>query len=139
MEEKDPMLKQVRAKANDKDHEILYKSPGQHRGSKYKGKVRTYDFQQATTKEEAANLIADGWSVSEEEAYELADALEAGEESGSKRPKKRKAAPEPEEEEEETEEGEEEEEEEEEDPILAEPKKKPVPGLETKKKKKAKK
>lgn len=80
MEEKDPMLKQVRAKVDDKNHELLYKSPGAHRGSK----GRSYDFIQAKTKEEAARLIADGWSISEEEAHELADALKEGK-KGKKR------------------------------------------------------
>lgn len=87
MEEKDPMLKQVRPKVNDKDHEVLYKSPGANRGSK----GRTYDWIQAKTKEEAADLIDKGWSISEEEAYELADALEAGK-KGKKLLKRRKEA-----------------------------------------------
>lgn len=120
MEEKDPMLKQVRAKVDDKNHELLYKSPGAHRGSK----GRSYDFIQAKTKEEAAKLIADGWSVSEEEAHELADALKEG-----KKGKKRLVRKEIEEENEEADEDEEETseqeaDEDEEDPILTAPPKK---------------
>lgn len=81
--EKDPMLKQVRAKVNDKEHEVLYKSPGSNPGGPGSN-GRTWDFVQATTKEQAAQLIADGWSVSIEEAFELADALKAGK-KGKKR------------------------------------------------------
>lgn len=99
MEEKDPMLRQVRAKVDDKNHEILYKSPGSNRGTN----GRTFDWIQAKTKEEAAQLIANGWSVSEEEAHELADALKAG-----KKGKKRLVRQDEEDEDEEAEEDEEE-------------------------------
>lgn len=118
MEEKDTMLKVVRAKVNDKDHEILYKSPGAHRGSR----GRTYDFIAVKTKGEAARLIAEGWSVSEEEAHELADALKDGK-KGKKR-LVRKEADEEEEDEPETSE-QDAEEDSDEDPILAAPRKKP--------------
>lgn len=80
MEEKDPMLRQVRAKVDDKNHEVLYRSPGSERGEN----GRTYSWIQAKSKEEAAKLIAEGWSISTEEAYELADALKAGK-KGKKR------------------------------------------------------
>lgn len=123
MEDKDPMLKQVRAKVNDKDHEVLYKSPGSNRGSN----GRTYDWIQAKTKEEAADLIDKGWSISEEEAYELADALEAGK-KGKKTLARRKGVSKKDAEEEEAEEDaddaeEVEDEDDEEDEILAAPKK----------------
>lgn len=69
----DPMLRKHPdfVKVNDKEHTVLYKSPGSHRGSK----GRSYDFIQAKTKEEATGLIEEGWSETEEEAHELAAEL----------------------------------------------------------------
>jgi hypothetical protein len=71
--DKDPMLQRDpnHPRVNDKDHTVLYKSPGPHRGDK----GRTYDFVQATTKEGAAGLVEEGWSETLEEAYELAGEL----------------------------------------------------------------
>ncbi len=117
MEQKDPMLKQVRAKMDDKDHAILYKSPGPYRGDK----GRPIDHKHVKTKEEAAEAIAAGWSVSEEEAHELAEALAEGKRGKKLLVRKRDADEEPEEEETE----EDAEEAEEEDPILKAPAKKP--------------
>lgn len=67
------MLKQVRAKVDDREHAILYKSPGPHRGMKGK----SIDHRHVKSKAEAAEAIAEGWSATEEDAYELADALKA--------------------------------------------------------------
>lgn len=74
------MLKQVRAKVDDREHAILYKSPGPHRGMNGK----SIDHKHVKTKAEAAEAIADGWSATEEDAYELADALKA-QKKGKKR------------------------------------------------------